>query len=109
MAVPLTNAKVRTALANMETAYAALVAALPAPGAPAPAPAPAPVAGGAPAVAAVVRNEAAKPPPYDGNRAGYQSFRRNLLLHSVGVPGGDTRKVITALSFMTMGDADRRA
>ena len=105
-AAPLIDTDIRRALVNMANTYATLVAAVPAPGAPTPVPTPAP---GAPAVVATVRNEAAKPPPYDGNRAGYGSFRRNMVLHPVGVPGGDTHKSSPGLSFMTMGDADRWA
>ena len=110
-AAALTDADLRRALADMANAYVVFAAAMPAPGAAAPAPVPGavPAAGRATTVVATVCNETAKPLPHNGSRAGYNTFRRNMLLHSVGVPGSNTCKVITTLSFMTAGDADRWA
>lgn len=51
------------------------------------------------------RNHANKPDEYDGNRANYETFRRTLELYAVGITG-DRDKIITAISFLTKGDAD---
>ena len=55
-----------------------------------------------------VKNKARRPDAYDGNRATYESFRRLLDLYVKDVTT-DRRKIITALSFLTSGDADNWA
>ncbi|KZV97000.1 hypothetical protein EXIGLDRAFT_764755 [Exidia glandulosa HHB12029] len=51
------------------------------------------------------KNHAERPDHFDGQRASYETFRRNLLLYVQAIRT-DNEKIVTALSFLTKGDAD---
>ncbi|KZV99194.1 hypothetical protein EXIGLDRAFT_762733 [Exidia glandulosa HHB12029] len=51
------------------------------------------------------KNHAERPDHFDGHRTNYGAFRRNLLLYVQAIRT-DNEKIVTALSFLTKGDAD---
>ncbi|EJD32297.1 hypothetical protein AURDEDRAFT_178652 [Auricularia subglabra TFB-10046 SS5] len=53
----------------------------------------------------VTKNYVAAPDVFDGTRAHYETFRRSIELYVKAIPT-DTNKILSALSFLTQGDAD---
>ena len=51
------------------------------------------------------KNYVQAPEAYDGSRAGYETFRRNLELYVQAIPK-DRDRILAALGFLTKDDAD---
>ena len=59
----------------------------------------------APTTTTRTRNPSAEPEKYDGNRTTYATFRHSIDLFTASI-ADDSSKILAAVSYMTIGDAD---